>query len=150
MMKRSRLKLFKTTSLTISLIGVILILITIGVIAYIGVSTLTNSVSTTVSSGSAYDQLNQVKSEYALICVIVGSLIIVGYILNSLLGVLEFFDNIVQKTGSWFSYNDEKIAQGKENCKQYLKDHPDIYAEVESKVRAAVSGGENIISTEIE
>lgn len=43
--------------------------------------------------------LKQVKSEYALICVIVGSLIIVGYILNSLLGVLEFFDNIVQKTG---------------------------------------------------
>ena len=43
--------------------------------------------------------LKRVKSEYALICVIVGSLIIVGYILNSLLGVLEFFDNIVQKTG---------------------------------------------------
>lgn len=64
-MKRSRLKLFKTTSLTISLIGVILILISIGVIAYIGVSGLTNSVSTTVNSGSSYDQLNQLKSEYS-------------------------------------------------------------------------------------
>lgn len=63
-MKRSRLKLFKTTSLTISLIGVILILITIGVIAYIGVSGLTNSVSSTVSSGAEYDQLNQLKSQY--------------------------------------------------------------------------------------
>jgi predicted PurR-regulated permease PerM len=63
-MKRSRLKLFKTTSLTISLIGVILILITIGVIAYIGVSSVTNSVSTSVSSGAEYDQLNQLKSQY--------------------------------------------------------------------------------------
>lgn len=63
-MKKSRLKLFKTTSLTISLIGVILILLTIGVIGYIAVSGLSNSVSTTVSSGSAYDQLDQVKTQY--------------------------------------------------------------------------------------
>lgn len=63
-MKRSRLKLFKTTSLTISLIGVILILITIGVVAYIAVSGLTNTVSTSVSSGAEYDQLNQLKNQY--------------------------------------------------------------------------------------
>ncbi|MBE6486623.1 MAG: hypothetical protein E7Z85_07285 [Methanosphaera stadtmanae] len=63
-MKKSRLKLFKTTSLTISLIGVILILLTIGVIGYVAVSGLSNSVSTTVSSGSAYDQLDQVKTQY--------------------------------------------------------------------------------------
>lgn len=58
--------------------------------------------------------------------------------------------NIIQKTGSWFSYNEEKIAQGKENCKQYLKDHPDIYNEVEAKVREAVSGGQDVIGTELE
>ena len=63
-MKKSRLKLFKTTSLTISLIGVILILLTIGVIGYITVSGLSDSVSTTVSSGSSYDQLDQVKSQF--------------------------------------------------------------------------------------
>ena len=63
-MKRSRLKLFKTTSLTISVIGVILILLTIGVIGYVVVSGLSDSVSTTVSSGSAYDQLDQLKTEY--------------------------------------------------------------------------------------
>lgn len=63
-MKKSRLKLFKTTSLTISLIGVVLILLTIGVIGYVAVSGLSNSVSTTVSSGSAYDQLDQVKNQY--------------------------------------------------------------------------------------
>ena len=43
--------------------------------------------------------LKQVKSEYALICVIVGSILIIGYILNSLIDVLGFFENIVSKTG---------------------------------------------------
>lgn len=63
-MKKSRLKLFKTTSLTISVIGIILILLTIVVIGYVAVSGLSNTVSTTVSSGSAYDQLDVLKSEY--------------------------------------------------------------------------------------
>lgn len=52
--------------------------------------------------------------------------------------------NIIQKTGSWFSYNDEKIAQGKENCKQYLKDHSDIYQEIETKVRERISNGDKL------
>ena len=43
--------------------------------------------------------LKQVKSEYALLCVIVGSIILLGYILNSLVGVFSFFDNIIVKTG---------------------------------------------------
>ena len=63
-MKKSRLRLFKTTSLTISLIGIILILLTIGVVGYIIVTDVTNSVSTTVNSGSAYDNLTQLKSDY--------------------------------------------------------------------------------------
>ncbi len=52
--------------------------------------------------------------------------------------------NIIQKTGSWFSYNDEKIAQGKENCKQYLKDHKDIYDEIENKVRERIENGDKL------
>ncbi len=52
--------------------------------------------------------------------------------------------NIIQKTGSWFSYNDEKIAQGKENCKQYLKEHSDIYQEIETKVRERISNGDKL------
>lgn len=52
--------------------------------------------------------------------------------------------NIIQKTGSWFSYNEEKIAQGKENCKQYLKDHIDIYNEVEAKVREKIEKGDSV------
>ncbi len=43
--------------------------------------------------------------------------------------------DIIEKSGSWFSYNGEKIGQGRENVKQYLKDNPEIMDEVEKKVR---------------
>lgn len=42
---------------------------------------------------------------------------------------------VVKKSGSWFSYNEEKIGQGRENAKKYLKNNPEIFAEVEAKVR---------------
>lgn len=43
--------------------------------------------------------------------------------------------DIIEKSGSWFSYNGERIGQGRENVKKYLKDNPNILAEVEKKVR---------------
>ena len=43
--------------------------------------------------------------------------------------------NIVNKSGAWFSYNGEKIGQGRENTKQYMKEHPEVMAEIETKVR---------------
>jgi len=43
---------------------------------------------------------------------------------------------IVEKAGSWFSYNGEKIGQGRENAKTYLKEHPAIADEIEAKIRA--------------
>ena len=46
------------------------------------------------------------------------------------------FDIMFGKAGAWFSYNDAKIGQGRENAKIYLSQHPDIMAEVENKVRA--------------
>lgn len=46
-------------------------------------------------------------------------------------------ENIINKAGAWFSYNGEKIGQGRENTKIYLQDNPDIAKEVENKVRAA-------------
>jgi recombination protein RecA len=42
--------------------------------------------------------------------------------------------DVIQKSGSWFAYNGEKIGQGRENAKQYLQDHLDIYQEVFNKV----------------
>ena len=47
--------------------------------------------------------------------------------------------NVIQKTGSWFSYNDEKIGQGKENAKQFLKDNPEIYEEIENMIKEKLS-----------
>ena len=44
---------------------------------------------------------------------------------------------IVDKSGAWITYNKEKIGQGRENAKQFLKDNPKIYEEIESKVREA-------------
>ena len=42
---------------------------------------------------------------------------------------------IINKSGAWYAYNGEKIGQGRENAKQYLRDHPDVMADAESKVR---------------
>ncbi|MEQ8592215.1 MAG: recombinase RecA [Parvibaculum sp.] len=42
---------------------------------------------------------------------------------------------IVEKSGSWFSYNSQRIGQGRENAKQFLKDNPDMAAEIEAAVR---------------
>lgn len=43
--------------------------------------------------------------------------------------------DIVDKSGAWYSYLDERIGQGRENAKQFLLDHPEMMAEIESKVR---------------
>lgn len=52
-------------------------------------------------------------------------------------------ENIVNKSGAWFSYNGEKIGQGRENSKIYLQDNPEIALEIENKVRASAGlGGE--------
>lgn len=42
---------------------------------------------------------------------------------------------IMEKSGSWFSYNNEKIAQGKENAKKVLEEKPELYAEIENLVK---------------
>ena len=44
--------------------------------------------------------------------------------------------DIVEKSGSWFSYNGDRIGQGRENVKRYLQDNPKILEDVEKKVRA--------------
>src|SRR5216110_321703 len=42
---------------------------------------------------------------------------------------------IIEKSGAWYAYGKERIGQGRENAKLYLKDHPDLAAEVEAKVK---------------
>ncbi|MBQ4146180.1 MAG: recombinase RecA [Clostridia bacterium] len=60
--------------------------------------------------------------------------------------------DIVQKSGSWFSYNDERLGQGREGVKTILKDNPELCAELEAKVRAAadlpiIKSGDDVEST---
>lgn len=46
-------------------------------------------------------------------------------------------EDIINKSGAWFAYNGNKIGQGRENARQYLKDNPNVLFEIEQKVRAA-------------
>lgn len=54
------------------------------------------------------------------------------------LGVLA---KIVDKAGAWYAYNGEKIGQGKDNSREYLREHPEIAREIENKVRDNFSVG---------
>lgn len=47
--------------------------------------------------------------------------------------------DIVKRSGAWISYNDEKIAQGRDNAKMYLAEHPELAAEIEEKIRVALA-----------
>ena len=57
---------------------------------------------------------------------------------------------IVQKSGAWFAYNENKIGQGRENAKQFLTEHPDMLAEIDEKVRAHYGIGEENEEAEAE
>ena len=45
---------------------------------------------------------------------------------------------VLEKSGSWYAYNGEKIGQGKDNAREFLKENPDLAVEIENKVRAAM------------
>ncbi|HZC24918.1 MAG TPA: DNA recombination/repair protein RecA, partial [Candidatus Binatia bacterium] len=47
-------------------------------------------------------------------------------------------NNILEKSGSWFSYKGERIGQGRENARQFLKDNKDVMAKLDTEVRKAL------------
>ena len=51
------------------------------------------------------------------------------------LGVLH---RIIEKSGAWYSYGKDRIGQGKDNVREYLKEHPEVAQEIEGKIRAAL------------
>ena len=55
---------------------------------------------------------------------------------------------IFDKSGAWLSYGKERVGQGRENAKLYLKDHPDIAAEIEAKVKAQLGIAPKIVAEE--
>ena len=56
---------------------------------------------------------------------------------GSILDMAVYFE-IITRSGAYFSYNGEKIGQGKENAKKYLREHPEIENEIDKKIREAV------------
>jgi recombination protein RecA len=48
-------------------------------------------------------------------------------------------NKIVEKSGAWYSYGGERIGQGKDNARQYLKDNPSVAKEIEEKLRIALA-----------
>ena len=48
--------------------------------------------------------------------------------------------DVIKKSGAWYSYNDNKIANGREKMRQFLKDNPELMAEMIEKIRAAAKG----------
>ncbi len=47
-------------------------------------------------------------------------------------------NRVIEKSGSWFSYSSERLGQGRENAKQYLREHPNIATEIEEKIKVAL------------
>ncbi|MEC9407100.1 MAG: recombinase RecA [Abyssibacter sp.] len=59
-------------------------------------------------------------------------------------------NNIIDKSGSWYSYGSDRIGQGKENTRVYLKEHPEMAEEIEAKVRAILLPKQNAEPAEAE
>jgi len=57
------------------------------------------------------------------------------------LGV-ELNPPIIQKSGAWFSYGDQRIGQGRENAREWLRQHPEVAAEIEAKIKERLLGME--------
>ncbi|WP_297826929.1 hypothetical protein [uncultured Methanobrevibacter sp.] len=64
-MRKSRLSLFKSTSMLISVVGIIMIVSTIIVVAYVGYSMVSEGITDEISSGTQYDELAELKSSYS-------------------------------------------------------------------------------------
>ena len=56
--------------------------------------------------------------------------------------------DLLQKSGSWFSYNGERIAQGRDNVRIYLREHPEVRDEIEQRIRADFNAGNIAVDLE--
>jgi recombination protein RecA len=57
--------------------------------------------------------------------------------------------NIIKKSGSWFSYGDTKLGQGRDSVKILFNDNPELMEEVENKIREALSGGAAVVAAAV-
>ena len=66
------------------------------------------------------------------------------------LGVLY---KVIEKSGAWYSYSGERVGQGKDNCREYLRDHEELASEIEGKIREAAgvnASAQEFAATEVE
>ena len=56
--------------------------------------------------------------------------------------------NIIQKSGSWYSYETTKLGQGRDAVKELIQDNPEMMAEIEAKIRSKMAGGEEILAVQ--
>lgn len=54
---------------------------------------------------------------------------------------------IIQKSGSWYSYQGERLGQGRENAKEYIKNNPEFYEMISKQINEIVKGGKNVLDT---
>ncbi len=62
---------------------------------------------------------------------------------------LALTDKLVEKSGSWFNYGDIRIGQGRENAKQYFRDHPEIAEEITTKVMSSRAGTNGSVTKDL-
>jgi len=58
--------------------------------------------------------------------------------------------NVIQKSGSWFSYNGNKLGQGRDAVKQLIEDNPELSDEMEKKIKEKIAGGAAVVKEEVE
>lgn len=115
-------------------------------------------IKTSASKGLAGEyavhKFNQVKSNYGMKDRVTETTIVYGEGFNLVKEILvaAISKNIIQKSGSWFSYNGDKLGQGMDNIAQLLEDNPELFEEIEYKVRntATVEQEEYIEEDELE
>ena len=56
--------------------------------------------------------------------------------------------DIIHKSGAFFSYQDQRLAQGRDNARIYLKDHPELTAEIDRKIRAELFAPKDMTAEE--
>ena len=59
-------------------------------------------------------------------------------------------NNIIEKTGAWYSYDSERLGQGKENVRIYLNENPELAQEIENKIRAIFFSNKTVEVEDIE
>jgi recombination protein RecA len=63
---------------------------------------------------------------------------------------LAVANNLVEKSGAWYSYKGERIGQGRENTRKFLKENPDVFAAIDKEVRAKLKVGQQATAPVVE